>query len=47
MAANVLIDISSYDSTAFVTAVGTSAPSTGVFILANAFDGTALNPQPT
>ncbi|OBT68749.1 hypothetical protein VE03_02226 [Pseudogymnoascus sp. 23342-1-I1] len=44
---NVLMDISSYDLTAFATVIVTSAPTYGVLVLADAFDGTALHPRPT
>ncbi|OBT60866.1 hypothetical protein VE03_09694 [Pseudogymnoascus sp. 23342-1-I1] len=45
--ANALMDITSYDSTAYATVIATSAPAYGVLVFANAFDGTALHPQAT
>ncbi|KAI9645913.1 hypothetical protein NHQ30_005350 [Ciborinia camelliae] len=38
---NVLIDITSYDSTALATIIPTSAPANGTLVLANAFEGVA------
>ncbi|KFY49143.1 hypothetical protein V495_00699 [Pseudogymnoascus sp. VKM F-4514 (FW-929)] len=42
---NVLMDVTSYNATAYSTVIATSAPSNGAIIFANAFDGTALYPR--
>ncbi|OBT71645.1 hypothetical protein VF21_09709 [Pseudogymnoascus sp. 05NY08] len=44
---DVLMDVTSYNATAFTTVVATSAPSNGAIVFANAFDGTALYPRAT